>query len=121
MDGGSAVAEAFVILVRIGVGVLVWKVARHFATEDEPTAKTSPVVAYGRVAFACAVFAVIAWSNYGTEVEPDDDPLRGSGTRVTVFEPSDAERNRHGLTVFLVTFVLAGHGTWSGRKEQPRD
>ena len=114
MDLGGAFWDAFGIVLRVGVGVLAWLAARHFATEYEPIAKGSPVLAYGRVAFACGVIAFLAWGSYGTHRE-DVDPLFGGGEILQDFEPTSQERNKHGLVIFLATFTIAAHGTWYGR------
>jgi len=44
-------------------------------------------VAYARVAFGCAVIALVSWAFYGTYVE-GEDPLRGGGELISDFEPT---------------------------------
>lgn len=57
-----------------------------------------------------------AWSRYGTHIE-DADPKYGGGDVVVDFEPTDKERNEHGLTVFFTMLVPALMGVYAGRKE----
>ena len=71
-------------------------------------------MAYARVAFGCAVIALVSWAFYGTHVE-GEDPLWGGGELISDFEPTPAERNQHGLTICLATFAIAAHGTWHAR------
>jgi hypothetical protein len=55
--------------------------------------------------YSIVITALLAYglrATYGTHVE-DDDPLRGGGGEVVVdFEPTEQERNEHGLKYLLV-------------------
>lgn len=66
-----------------------------------------------------AFLAFMAWSILGTHVE-DADPLFGGGDRIVDYEPTLAQKNRHGTVIFLMSFGSACAGLWSSAKDYPR-
>jgi len=100
------------VLEYLGKAVIVigafW-VGRYVGTKYKPK-----WVNYFTVLGAIAFISLISWSTYGTHKE-DADPIRGGGETVVDFEPTDKERNEHGLTIFFVLSIPALYGV---RKKQ---
>ena len=61
--------------------------------------------------------AGMSWTNYGTHAE-DADPLYGGGETVVDFEPTEDQRNRHGMFIFTVLAVTSVVGTYHGLKKR---
>jgi hypothetical protein len=63
-----------------------------------------------------AIVSLICWSSYGTHTE-NADPLYGGGDTVVDFEPTDNERNEHGLTLFISLSIPALYGIYKKQQE----
>jgi hypothetical protein len=103
-DIQGALWSAAFILVRVGLGALVWTLARRVAASyrRNPDGKKW-WAAYGWPIVLCA------WLGASVAVgHPDDDYLPGEGSP-----------ERRGLTTFFATAVIALHGTWRGRHPKP--
>jgi hypothetical protein len=73
---------------------------------------------YVAVLGVVALISLGLWATYGTHTE-DADPLFGGGETVVDFEPSDKQRNEHGLTMFFVLSIPALYGVYRRQKEEP--
>lgn len=68
---------------------------------------------YVAVLGVVALFSFACWSGYGIHIEDADPVFWSGGETVVDFEPSDKERNEHGLTTFFVLSIPALYGVYS--------
>jgi hypothetical protein len=109
----EAFGQGVDILFSFYLKFVVYIAAKRLSTQSK---RPKPEV-FLRAVFAAAVLALAAWSLYGTHIE-DADSLYGGGTEVVDFEPTDAERNMHGITTFTIMTVLILTGTFLGLRDR---
>ena len=106
--------KAFYLLFQVLGIYLVFTFARHLASNS-----TGPKwKAFGWAVFVSIGLAFLGWANYGTRIE-NSDPLYGGGETVIDLEPSDQERNHHGLFLFTILVVPTLLGVGFGIKDRP--
>lgn len=111
----EAISQAFVLLFRLFIAYAFFAGARHVAIgSHRPKWQV----------YLCAVAlsGALAWysgAHYGTHIE-DGDPLYGGGETVVDFEPTDAERNRHGVEIFAIASALTLTGCFMGLRDRDR-
>ena len=111
MDWESVIVGVAARLISAVVIVAAYYCGRYFS--EFHTAKWKN---YSLVLGAVAVLSLLAWSSYGTHID-DADPIFGGGTEVVDFEPTDRERNEHGMKVLLTLAIPALYGLYQGRRD----
>jgi hypothetical protein len=99
----------FAFYVQYGIFI----VAKGLSAEG----KCRKVQVYLRAIGASVLLGFAAWALYGTHVE-DADPLFGGGTEVVDSTPTDTQRNRYGVTAFMVVAVLTLSGAFVGLRDR---
>jgi hypothetical protein len=105
----AAFFDSLSFLFRVFVVYIVYASAKHLASESRCHKAKAYLWALGVSAF----LAGMSWVNYGTDTE-DADPIYGGGETVVVFEPTQDQRNRHGIFIFTVIAVSSVVGTYQG-------
>jgi hypothetical protein len=81
--------------------------ARRLVADGYASPSRAYIATFGVVLF----LTLIAWSTYGAETDDDD---YGRADTVVAFNPTLAQRNRHGLRVFFFLAIPAFTGTYFG-------
>ena len=110
-----AAGEAVWFLFRVLLVCGIYLFAKHAAS----TGRMRPVKHYAFAIGGALFLALYAWSGYGTHSETDDDgdPLYGRGGGIVQdFEPTSAQRNAHGVRLFIIVLIPALIGTYRGNE-----
>lgn len=108
----DTILEALFLLFQAYGVYVIYELAKRLAAATTVSRIKSYVTALGVSAF----IAAILWAYYGTHIENTDDPLYGKGDIVQDFVPTDQERNKHGVFVFIVIGITSLVGTHKGLK-----
>jgi hypothetical protein len=109
----AAVLQALSLLVRVFIVYCVFAASKRLASGSKCHRAKACAWAVGASSF----LAFLSWQAYGTPFE-DPDPLYGGGEEVVDFEPTAAQRNQHGLVIFMVLAITSVVGTHLGLKDR---
>jgi hypothetical protein len=111
---------AVVKLLGLGALVVVYLFSRHMFSSSSPISSRQRMGDYLKCAGGVAVLSVTLWATYGSHFESEDtDPIHGTGEWVQDFNPTDKERNEHGLETFLILLIPAWLGVRKAHEAAP--
>jgi hypothetical protein len=107
----NVIEDVFYQLLKVVLIAGVYYFGKHMSDCYKPRWKN-----YFLILGIAAFLSIGSWGTYGTHLE-DAEPFVG-GYRVTDFEPTDKERNEHGLTIFFTLSIPALYGVYNGIKKK---
>ena len=104
----DAIWDGVGIALRVGLGVTAWHAARVIASPRFNDGHPRAILAYVKVTIVCAIVAFASWAVYGVR--------EGEGWTDPTPPPTEAQRDRHGIALFVGLVLIGVHGTWFERK-----
>jgi len=108
----AAVFDALFLLFRTLAVYWVFSFSRSLASNSKCRRLKAYLWAIGVSGF----IALMCWSSYGTHTE--GDPVPGGLETVVDFVPTYAERNKHGIFIFVAIGLTSLVGTHMGLKDR---